>query len=126
MLVPSAERVSAEADGAAGSRLKQSRPRRDRFAPRRGPPPEVDRVPGQIATSVRPDLPHRSQPAEMKNFDDQDWVETVAVSTMKVLYRVATTRRKNRVALIGAAVGWKELLNALGIHYGDRLSPVNS
>ena len=62
----------------------------------------------------------------MKNFDDQDWVETVAVSTMKVLYRVATTRRKNRVALIGAAVGWKELLNALGIHYGDRLSPVNS
>jgi hypothetical protein len=52
--------------------------------------------------------------------------KTVVVSTAKVLYRVATIRRKNRVDLIGAAVGWQEILNALSIHYGNRLSPFNS
>jgi hypothetical protein len=42
-----------------------------------------------------------------------------------VLYLVATTRRKNRQDLIGTNQGWKEILTALSIHYGDRLSPFN-
>jgi putative transposase len=47
-------------------------------------------------------------------------------AAMKVLYLVATTRRKNRQDLIGNTAGWKEILNALSIHYGDRISPFNS
>ncbi len=47
-------------------------------------------------------------------------------AAMKVLYLVATTRRKNRQDLIGSTHGWKEILNALSIHYGDRVSPLNS
>ena len=47
-------------------------------------------------------------------------------AAMKVLYLVATAQRKNRQDLIGATHGWKEILNALSIHYGDRLAPLNS
>ena len=43
-------------------------------------------------------------------------------AAMKVLYLVATTRRKNRADLIGQISSWKEILNALTIHYGDRLN----
>jgi putative transposase len=43
-------------------------------------------------------------------------------AAMKVLYLVATTRRKNRSDLIGQMNGWKEVLNALTIHYGERLN----
>jgi transposase-like protein len=43
-------------------------------------------------------------------------------AAMKVLYLVATTRRKNRADLIGQINSWKEILNALTIHYGDRLN----
>jgi hypothetical protein len=41
---------------------------------------------------------------------------------MKVLYLVANTRRPNRPDLIGRINGWKEILNALSIHYGERLN----
>jgi hypothetical protein len=41
----------------------------------------------------------------------------------KSLYLVATTRRKNRQDLIGSTHVWKEILNALSIRYGDRVSP---
>jgi transposase-like protein len=43
-------------------------------------------------------------------------------AAMKVLYLVATTRRKNRADLIGQISSWKEILNALTIHYGERLN----
>jgi transposase-like protein len=43
-------------------------------------------------------------------------------AAMKVLYLVATTRRPNRADLIGKINGWKEILNALTIHYGERLN----
>jgi transposase-like protein len=46
-------------------------------------------------------------------------------AAMKVLYLVATTRRPNRPDLIGKIHGWKEILNALAIHYGDRLTPTH-
>lgn len=41
---------------------------------------------------------------------------------MTVLYLVATTRRKNRTDLVGKIHGWKPILNALTVHYGDRIA----
>jgi transposase-like protein len=46
-------------------------------------------------------------------------------AAMKVLYLVATTRRKNRQDLIGRTAGWKPILSALTIRYADRI-PTNS
>jgi putative transposase len=43
-------------------------------------------------------------------------------AAMKVLYLVANRRRPNRPDLIGKINGWKEILNALTIHYGERLA----
>jgi transposase-like protein len=42
-------------------------------------------------------------------------------AAMKVLYLVATTRRRNRENLTGRISNWKHALNILTIHYGDRL-----
>jgi putative transposase len=44
-------------------------------------------------------------------------------AAMKVLYLVAIERQKNRENLTGQINGWKQILNTLTIHYGDRLSP---
>jgi hypothetical protein len=41
---------------------------------------------------------------------------------MKILYLVATTRRKNRENLTGKISNWKHTLNILTIHHGDRLA----
>jgi transposase-like protein len=38
---------------------------------------------------------------------------------------VATTRRKNRENTTGRTNGWKQILNALTVHYGDRITNVN-
>lgn len=46
-------------------------------------------------------------------------------AAMKVLYLVATTRRANRENLTGRINNWKQVLNALAIHYGDRLTATN-
>ena len=43
-------------------------------------------------------------------------------AALKVLYLVATQRRKNRTDLIGKTNGWKHILNALTVHYGDRIA----
>ena len=43
-------------------------------------------------------------------------------AALKVLYLVATTRRKNRENMTGKINGWKHILNALTIHYGDRIA----
>ena len=43
-------------------------------------------------------------------------------SALKVLYLVATTKRPNRENLVGQTNGWKHILNALTIHYGDRVT----
>jgi putative transposase len=43
-------------------------------------------------------------------------------AALKVLYLVATERRKNRANPTGQINGWKRILNALTIHYGDRLA----
>ena len=42
---------------------------------------------------------------------------------MKVLYLVATTRRKKRRNPTGRINSWKSILNTLTIHYGDSLLP---
>jgi len=44
---------------------------------------------------------------------------------MKVLYLVATTRRANRENMTGRINNRKGVLNALAIHYGDRLTATN-
>jgi hypothetical protein len=35
---------------------------------------------------------------------------------------VATQRRKNRQDMTGSVSGWKQILNTLQVHYGDRIS----
>jgi transposase-like protein len=42
-------------------------------------------------------------------------------SALKVLYLVATERRKNRSNPTGRINGWTHILNILTIHYGDRI-----
>jgi hypothetical protein len=42
---------------------------------------------------------------------------------MKVLFLTATQKRKNRQDMTGQIHGWKQILNTLTIHYGDRLTP---
>ena len=39
-----------------------------------------------------------------------------------MLYLTATKRRKNRQDLIGKTNGWKTILNALTVHYGQRIT----
>ena len=46
-------------------------------------------------------------------------------SAMKVLYLVATAHRPNRENLRGKINGWKHILNALTVHYGDRITAVH-
>jgi len=43
-------------------------------------------------------------------------------AALKVLYLVATTRRKNRANMTGRINSWKTILNALTVHYGDRIA----
>jgi transposase-like protein len=43
-------------------------------------------------------------------------------AAFKVLYLVATQRRKNRQDLTGKIHGWKQILNTLSVHYGDRIA----
>jgi putative transposase len=45
-------------------------------------------------------------------------------AALKVLYLVATTRRPNRENMTGRIHNWKQILNALTIHYGDRLNAI--
>ena len=46
-------------------------------------------------------------------------------SALKVLYLVATERRPNRSNPTGRINSWKTILNALTIHYGDRIATIN-
>jgi transposase-like protein len=46
-------------------------------------------------------------------------------AALKVLYLVATQRRTNRENLTGKINGWKQILNALTVHYGDRITAIN-
>lgn len=46
-------------------------------------------------------------------------------AALKVLYLVATERRKNRANPTGRINAWKPILNALTIHYGDRITAPN-
>ena len=46
-------------------------------------------------------------------------------AALKVLYLVATQRRPNRENLTGKTNGWKSILNALTVHYGDRITATN-
>jgi putative transposase len=43
-------------------------------------------------------------------------------AALKVLYLVAVERRPNRANPTGRVAGWKNILNALTIHYGDRVA----
>lgn len=43
-------------------------------------------------------------------------------AALKVLYLVATQKRKNRSNMSGKTNGWKSILNTLTIHYGDRIA----
>lgn len=42
-------------------------------------------------------------------------------SALKVLYLVATQKRKNRENMSGKTNGWKTILNTLHVHYSDRI-----
>jgi transposase-like protein len=46
-------------------------------------------------------------------------------AALKVLYLVATERRPNRSNPTGKVNGWKTILNALTIHYGERIAATN-
>jgi len=46
-------------------------------------------------------------------------------AALKVLYLVATERRRNRANPTGRINAWKPILNALTIHYGDRITAAN-
>jgi len=43
-------------------------------------------------------------------------------AALKVLYLVATQQHKNRQDMTGKTTGWKEILNTLTVHYGDRIA----
>jgi putative transposase len=43
-------------------------------------------------------------------------------AALKVLYLVAHQRRRGRSNLTGKTNGWKHILNALTVHYGDRIA----
>ena len=43
-------------------------------------------------------------------------------AALKVLYLVATTKRANRTDLTGQINGWKQILNVLMMHYGERIN----
>ncbi len=43
-------------------------------------------------------------------------------AAMKILYLVATAKRKGRENLTGKTNGWKAILNTLTVHYGDRIA----
>jgi putative transposase len=43
-------------------------------------------------------------------------------AALKVLYLTAIERRKNRTNPTGRINGWKHILNALTIHYSDRIT----
>jgi transposase-like protein len=43
-------------------------------------------------------------------------------AAMKVLYLVATERKVNRENMTGQIPNWKSILNALIVHYGDRIA----
>ena len=43
-------------------------------------------------------------------------------AAMKVLWLVATERKKNRENLTGRIRGWKQILNTLSVHYGERVT----
>jgi putative transposase len=47
-------------------------------------------------------------------------------AALKVLYLVAIQRRPNRENMTGKINGWKRILNALTIHYGDRITIPNN
>ena len=42
-------------------------------------------------------------------------------AAMKVLHLIAIRRQKNRENTTRHIAGWKQILNALNIHYGDRI-----
>ncbi len=46
-------------------------------------------------------------------------------AALKVLYLVANERRPNRSNPTGKINAWKTILNALTIHYGDRIQAAN-
>jgi len=46
-------------------------------------------------------------------------------AAMKVLYLVSIEKRKNRTNPTGQINGWKSILNALTMHYSDRLAAAN-
>lgn len=46
-------------------------------------------------------------------------------AALKVLFLVATEKRKNRSNPTGKINGWKKILNTLTIHYGDRIQAAN-
>ena len=43
-------------------------------------------------------------------------------AAMKVLWLVATEQKKNRTNMTGRIRGWKQILNTLSVHYGERIT----
>jgi putative transposase len=47
-------------------------------------------------------------------------------AALKVLYLVTQQKKPGRSNPIGKINGWKTILNALTIHYGDRIADINN
>ncbi len=72
------------------------------------------------ATPAHVQVPRRHQSDLVPALALLSWANEQAA--MKVLYLVATARRPNRENLTGKISNWKQALNILTIHYGDRLA----
>ena len=47
-------------------------------------------------------------------------------AALKVLYLVAMQHRPNRSNMTGKINGWNQILNALSVHYGDRIAAADN
>jgi transposase-like protein len=87
----------------------------DEFVPFLDFPPELRRVVyttnaiGSLNAQFRRGVRHRG------HFPNEQ-------AALKVLYLIATRKRPNRQDLTGRINGWKPILNALTVHYGDRIA----
>ena len=84
--------------------------------------PFLEFPPPSCAGSSTPPTPSRASTPDSAEPCAIEGTHRNEQAAMKVLYLVATTRRKNRTNLTGKTNGWKAILNTLTVHYGDRIA----
>ena len=80
------------------------------------------RSPSSCATSSTRPTPSRASTPGSARRSATAATSPTSRPRLKVLYLVATERRPNRSNPTGKINGWKKILNALTIHYGDRIA----